>query len=332
MSELRFNPMTGRWVTVAADRGSRPGDFVPRHLPVQVDHSRPCPFCPGNEEETPPALETYGPHGRWLVRVVPNLYPAFEGRGSLQVVELGPLHRRAPATGIHEVVVFSPDHVASWADLSDEQAGLLMAAIRDRVEDHSGTPGVEYSQFIVNHGREAGASIEHPHGQLLGIPFVPGELEDELHGFRSFTDGSLLVATVEEEEREGVRIVEADDRVVALCPYWSGQAYELLLVPREPESHVDRASPAALVAVGRLLRDQLVRLREVLGDVAYNIVLHSAPHRAEGPFHWHVHVLPQLITGAGFEQGTGVRINVVPPELAASQLRDVDVPDARPLR
>ncbi|MEA3218524.1 MAG: UDPglucose--hexose-phosphate uridylyltransferase [Acidimicrobiia bacterium] len=320
MSELRFNPMTGRWVTIAAERRYRPGDFMPRRLPIQVDLTRPCPFCPGNEEETPPALETYGPHGRWLVRVVPNLYPAFSGRGSLDMVELGPLHRRAAATGIHEVVVFSPDHGASWADLSDVQAGLLMAAIRDRVEDHAVAHGVEYTQFIVNHGREAGASIEHPHGQLLGIPFVPGDLEDELNGFRSFGPAPLLVATVEEEERLGQRVVAADDRVVALCPYWSGQAYEILLVPREPVAHVDRASPADLVAVGRLLRDLLVRLRKVLGDVAYNIVLHSAPHRVDDPFHWHVHVLPQLITGAGFEQGTGVRINVVPPELVALQL------------
>lgn len=320
MSELRFNPLTGRWVTIAADRRYRPGDFLPRRLPVQVDITRPCPFCPGNEEETPPALESYGPHGRWLVRVVPNLYPAFAGRGSLEVVELGPLHKRAPATGIHEVVVFSPDHGASWADLSDVQAGLLMAAIRDRVEDHAATPGVEYTQFIVNHGREAGASIEHPHGQLLGIPFVPGELEDELNGFRYFGPEPMLLTTLNEEQRLAQRIVAADDRVVALCPYWSGQPYEILLVPREPVAHVDRASPADLVAVGRVLRDLLARLRKVLGDVAYNIVLHSAPHRVDAPFHWHVHVLPQLITGAGFEQGTGVRINVVPPELAALQL------------
>ena len=79
MSELRWNPLARRWVTVTPERGLRPADFRPRQPHVQADLGRPCPFCPGNEEETPPALETYGPHGHWSVRVLPNLYPAFAG-------------------------------------------------------------------------------------------------------------------------------------------------------------------------------------------------------------------------------------------------------------
>ena len=105
--------------------------------------------------------------------MVPNLYPAFDGGGPFEVSEAGPLRRRAPGNGIHEVLVFSPDHGASWADLTDTQAVLVMAAVRDRLEDHAGVAAVAYTQVIVNHGREAGASIEHPHGQLLGMPFVP---------------------------------------------------------------------------------------------------------------------------------------------------------------
>ena len=123
MSELRFNPLAGRWVTIAAERRFRPGDFSPRRLPVQVDLGRPCPFCPGNEEETPPALETYGPHGHWSVRVVPNLFPAFDGAGPFEVSEAGQLRRHAPGNGIHEVLVFSPDHGASWADLVRHPGG-----------------------------------------------------------------------------------------------------------------------------------------------------------------------------------------------------------------
>ena len=129
MTELRFNPLAGRWVTVAGERMSRPSDFVPRRLPVEAEPNRPCPFCPGHEEDTPPALESYGPKGGWQVRVVPNLYPAFAGAGSLVPTDHGPLHRSAPARGIHEVLVLSPHHRLSWADLSDAQAGLVMAAI-----------------------------------------------------------------------------------------------------------------------------------------------------------------------------------------------------------
>jgi UDPglucose--hexose-1-phosphate uridylyltransferase len=134
----------------------------------------------------------------------------------------------------------------------------------------------------------------------------------------------LLNVAISEEERRGELVVASDDRVVALCPYWSGSPYELLVVPRRAVGHVDRAAPADLAATGRLLRDVLVRLRKLLGDVAYNLVVHSAPHREAPEFHWHVHVLPHVTTSAGFELGTGVRINVVPPELAARQLRGVD--------
>ncbi len=328
MSELRWNPLSRRWVTVAAERRFRPGDFSPRRLPVQADPGRPCPFCPGNEEETPPALEAYGPRvgqdeGRWRVRVVPNLYPAFAGSGPLEVSEQGdPLFLAAPATGLHEVLVLSPDHGASWADLGDHQAGLVMAAIRDRFEDHAAIRGIEYTQVIVNHGREAGASIDHPHGQLLAVPFVPGELERELSGFAERPEGPLLVAVIEREEALGLRVVAADERVVALCPWWSGAPYEVLVMSREPVARLDQAAPADLAAVGRVVRDVLHRVRAVLGDVAYNLVVHSAPHRTTAPFHWHIHLLPALTTVAGFEQGTGVRINVIPPELAAQQLRD----------
>lgn len=319
MAELRYNPLSRRWVTIATDRASRPGDLSPRRLPVQADLGRPCPFCPGNEEETPPALETYGAQGHWSVRVVPNLYPAFAGQGPLKIGGSG-LFRHAPATGIHEVIILTPEHHASWADLSDTQASLLMAALRDRLEDHVNTPGLAYTQAIVNYGREAGASLEHPHGQLLGIPFVPGELLEEQTSFVEHGSTSLLADVLAQEERSGTRVVAADDRVVVICPYWSAAPYEMLVIPRRQAARLDQADPADLASVGRMLREVLRRLRHVVGDVAYNLVFHSAPHRSTTPFHWHVHLLPQTTTIAGFEQGTGVRINVVTPELAASQL------------
>ena len=321
MSQLRLNPLTGRWVTIALERADRPEAFAPRQLAVQADIGRPCPFCPGNEEATPPALEAYGPHGTWLCRVVPNLYPAFSGDEPMAVTNLGPVFAQAPASGIHEVLVLSPDHQASWADLDDKQAGLVMAAIRDRCEDHARVSVVRYTQAIVNHGREAGASLEHPHGQLLGIPFVPGEILDEEAGFLRFA-GSCLACTIVEAERDARhRVVLDDERVVALCPYWSGSPYELLIVPTVHVDHLDHAEPADVVAVGRALRDVLAKLRSHLGDIAYNVVFHTAPHHHEGIYHWHVHVLPKLATVAGFELGTGVMINLVPPERAAAALR-----------
>ena len=320
VNQLRLNPLVGRWVTISDDRSRRPYAFAPRMLPVQTD-DRPCPFCPGNEEETPPALETYGPSGQWLVRIVPNLHPAFEGNEPLAVQNIGPVFAQAPASGIHEVLVLTPQHDASWADLDERQAGLVMAALRDRFEEHAAAPDVRYTQAIVNYGREAGASIEHPHGQLLGVPFVPKELADEEAGFQRFVGGCLMCTTLEAEIEVGYRTVYEDDLAVVVCPYWSGTPYELLVIPRSHEAHLTDAKPKDLVAVGRALQQTLARLRTLLDDVSYNVVFHAAPHRHEGPFHWHVHVLPKVTTSAGFELGTGVLINIVAPERAAAELR-----------
>jgi UDPglucose--hexose-1-phosphate uridylyltransferase len=325
MSQLRLNPLNGRWVTVVAERAERPTDFAPRNRQVEAHPLDPCPFCPGNEESTPPALETYGRDGRWVVRIVPNRYPAFYGDDPLAVRNLGPVHVQAPASGIHEVLVFSPEHGASWADLDDRDAGLVMAALRDRVEEHARTPNIRYTQAIVNHGREAGASLSHPHGQLLGMPFVPGEILDEERAFARFEGGCILCATIEAEVTDGSRVVHDDDRVVIVCPFWAGSPYELLVIPRTHDAHLQDSAPADLASVGRSVRDALESMRRLLGDVSYNLVFHTAPHRHNGPFHWHAHIWPKLVSIAGFERGTGVLINIVPPEFSAQELRKVGV-------
>ncbi len=320
VSQLRLDPLTGRWVVVSHDRGTRPQAFLPSMLPVEPGPRRPCPFCRGHEGATPPALETYGEGGDWLVRVVPNLYPAFEGTTPMVVSHLGPVFTQAPASGIHEVLVISPNHHATWADLDDAQVDLVMGAMRDRVADHASRPGLRYTQAIVNWGREAGASIEHPHGQLLGMPFVPREISDEQAGFARF-EGSCLVCTVAGAEETGDRVVHADDNALVICPFWSGTPYEMLVVPRAHKAHLHQAGAEDLASVGRATRTALELLRRRVGQVPYNLVFHAAPYRAVGCYHWHVHVLPKLTTQAGFELGTGVLINVVAPETAAQELR-----------
>jgi UDPglucose--hexose-1-phosphate uridylyltransferase len=323
VSQLRLNPLNGRWVTIVSSRAERPTDFAPREMLIEADPSRPCPFCPGHEEATPPALETVDDAGGWRLRIVPNLYPAFEGDECLAVHNLGPVHVQAEASGIHEVLVYSPDHFADVSTLTDGQVADLMISLRRRFIEHAAAPNVRYTQAIVNHGREAGASLSHPHGQLLGMPFVPGEILDEERAFGRFEGGCILCATAETELVDGVRVVLANDEVVVVCPFWSGAPYELLVIPRTHEVHLQDASNDDLAAVGRALRDALATLNRVHGDVAYNLVIHTAPHNHGGPFHWHLHVWPKLVTVAGFERGTGVLINIVPPEHAARAMRQV---------
>jgi len=320
VSQLRLNPLTGRWVAVATDRAARPSDLVSRPEPTIADATQPCPFCPGNEEATPPALETYDRGGQWTVRVLPNRYPAFDGDEVLHVSHLGPVFTEAMGSGIHEVLVFTPEHKASFAELDDKQVAVTMAALRDRLEAHSRRPVVRYTQAILNHGRDAGASLEHPHAQLLGIPFVPGEIADEEAGFGRFGGPCLLCTTLEAEEDAGHRVVHADERVVVICPFWAGIPYEMLVLPRDHQAHIVDTSPRDITAVGRAIRDVLAKLHSCIGPTSYNVVFHTAPHRSAAPFHWHAHIWPRVTSIAGFEQGTGVLINILAPELAATHL------------
>jgi UDPglucose--hexose-1-phosphate uridylyltransferase len=324
VSQLRLNPLTGRWVTIVSDRGERPTDFAPRLAQVESDPLRPCPFCADHAPERNSPILERAVDGKWLVRVVPNKYPAFRGDDSMAVRNLGPVHVQAEASGAHEVFVMTPDHDGSWATLDDPNATAVMMALRDRFADHALMPHVRYTQAIVNQGREAGASLSHPHGQLLGMPFVPGEILDEERAFGRFEGGCILCATIEAESQDGARVVFEDDNCLVICPFWSGEPYELLVIPRTHEGHMRLASDDDLASVGIGIRNVLESLEKLIGGVAYNLVFHTSPHQHLGShFHWHAHIWPKLTTVAGFERGTGVMINITPPEYAANQLRRV---------
>lgn len=323
MSQLRLNPLTGRWVTINAERAMRPTDFATRIQTVESDPSRPCPFCPGHEDPSAPAMLTVGDGDDWKMRVIPNLYPAFDGEDSLAVRNLGPVHVMAEASGTHEVFVFTRDHHGGIDTFGDDSCGQIMSVLKHRLLEHAATRNIRYTQAIVNHGREAGASLSHPHGQLLGLPFVPGEILDEERAFVRFEGGCILCATVESELVSGERVVLATDDAVVVCPFWSGGPYEMLVIPRHHDQHLPDASDESLAGVGRAIRDALAHLNAVFPDVSFNLVFHTAPHQHDGPFHWHAHLWPKLTTVAGFERGTGVMINIVPPEQAADELRRV---------
>ena len=196
-----------------------------------------------------------------------------------------------------------------------------MAAIRDRMEDHARRTTVRYTQAIVNAGREAGASLEHPHGQLLGIPFVPGEIAEEEAGFRRFGE-SCLLCTMAEAERQAR--APGRDRRRARC-WWCARTgagrptrCSSCRAPTRCTSRTPHRPTWWPWDEPSVTRSSLLRTK--VGDAAYNLVFHTAPHHHDGPFHWHVHIVPRLTSLAGFEQGTGVMINIVAPELAARHL------------
>jgi UDPglucose--hexose-1-phosphate uridylyltransferase len=326
--ELRIDPLTGLRVVLAPARADRPFSF---ESSVVHDAAREqCPLCEGHESWTPPETYAVRPGGGepdtpgWTVRAVPNKYPLLEpgeaeqpdeplagGRGDPELLVAG------TATGHHEVIVHSPDHHASMTELDVEQFARAVDGWRERSGAHAGTA---CTHVMVNEGHAAGASLEHTHAQLYALDFVPALIARERERFTAHntrTMGScLLCDLLQEEVRIRERVVAVDDDAVLLAPFASRSPYELQLVPRRHEQ-----SFAAAEATGaRLLHSGLMKLKERLGAVPpLNLWVRSAPRGAEH-FHWHVDVVPRLTRLAGFELGTGLGVNIVPPERAAQEL------------
>lgn len=304
MSELRNDLVTGRVVLCAPGRAARPHTVEPLAPGPQTVAG--CPFCPGNEHETPPEVGRTGGGAPdapgWRTRVTPNKYPIVGGG----------------VTGAHEVVILSPDHSATFDRLAPEAAAEVLAVMRDRVAAHLGA-GLAHSTAFVNHGRAAGASIEHPHGQIVALDFVPPGIADTLA--RCARAGGDLVASVLDDARaRGLLVLDGEAPVA--CPFASASPYELLLAHDRAGTRFDRAGDEEIADVALALGRALDRLRTVLGEVAYNVIVHTAPPGDAPGYRWHVRVTPRLAVTAGFEHVSDVYVNPVPPETAAARLRE----------
>ena len=308
MSELRRDELTGRWVLLAPGRAIRPRTFP---MPASsAPAPAACPFCTGNEHMTPPEVFRTGSGAPdtagWRVRVVPNLYPIVGGD------DAGP-----GATGAHEVVVLSPAHGHSFAQLDEAQAADVLTVLRDRARHHLAA-GHAFVQVVINHGRAAGASIEHPHAQVVALDVVPPAVEQAVERFAAA--GHDLVVADRDGAGEDLRIV--DGPVAAWCPRAGSTPYEVRLALRSPGPCFDRLDDSDVSRVAEVTRSVLGRLAVATGDAPYNLAVHTAPPgAAPDAFHWYAEVQTRMAVVAGFEQGTGILVNTVPPELAANQLR-----------
>jgi UDPglucose--hexose-1-phosphate uridylyltransferase len=290
--------LSGRDVIVAEGRAARPTTFT-----ASDDEGRSsgeCPFCPGEEQKTPPEVARAGggePDAPgWQVRAFPNLYPIVEA---------------------HEVVVLSPDH-RSFADLDDHEALTVFEILRNRVHAHL-EAGHVYGVAIINHLKAAGASIAHPHAQVFALDVVPRAVDEAVARVRD-AGIDLVQADAAPEEL----MVARDRGVTTWCPYASAAPYQLRLAHDDAGARFDLTADGVLVAIAVALRDALRQLRDALGDAPYNVVVHTAPPSSQDgaqPFHWYVEVIPRITVPAGFEQATGILVNTVPPDQAAALLR-----------
>jgi UDPglucose--hexose-1-phosphate uridylyltransferase len=332
LPELRIDPLTGLRAIIAGERAARPGAFsskVAAHEPIDPETD---PFLEGHEDRTPPEVWALRPGGGppdspgWKVRAVPNLYPALTpgepaeaddplatGRGMPE------LFASRPAVGAHEVIINAPKPVSRLVDLDAVELETAMDAWRTRMSAHGSSP---YVHLIVNEGAQAGASLPHTHSQLYALPFVPAAVARERERFTAYverTQGRNLLADVlQEEVRLRERIVAIDSEAVVICPFASRMPYEMMLIPRSPRARFQDEGPLG----ARLLHEVLSRLEAALGGLPpLNMWIRTAPDGA-GEFCWHLDVLPRLSQLAGLEMGTGVSLNIVPPETAAATLRD----------
>lgn len=327
MPEVRVDPLTGLKTIVAGDRAGRPGGS-PTATPAEKIAPEHDPFAEGHEDRTPPELyairsQDSQPDGRgWQVRVVPNLYPALAPEAEIPERDAQPdLFTAQPATGGHEVVINAPDPVVSLAELDVDQVRLAVDVWRERARVHAATSA--YVHVLVNERREAGASLPHTHAQIYALDFVPASIARERERFGAHAvrtmGGNLLVDYLQEEVRRRERIVAIDDDAVCLAPYASRLPYQLMIVPRAPRKDFHGDGPTAAA----MLHTALSKLQQRFGtSPPLNLWIRTAPQGAEH-FCWRIDVLPRLTHLAGLELGTGVHLNIVPPELAARELRDL---------
>ncbi|HAW50042.1 TPA: galactose-1-phosphate uridylyltransferase [bacterium] len=341
MSELRKDPILGRWVIIASERGKRPGAF--QTIPEEKNEAI-CPFCYGNEHMTPPEIyairhDKSPPNTQgWKTRVVPNKFPALGIDEKLAKRGVGMMYDMMVGYGAHEVIIDTPDHHRNIKDQSIHDITNVISCIQHRIEDLHKDVQMRYVLVFKNKGKEAGASLFHPHTQLIATPVTPITVKAELQGAESYfkmKERCIFCDIMHEELSLEKRIVYENDGFVAFCPYASRFPFEVWILPKNHD--IDFHSESVVKNnhfLAEILKIVFQKLAIGLNDPQYNYVIHTAPNRfarrgywqtLHEDFHWHIEIMPKLTRVAGFEWGTGFYINPTPPEDAAKHLREVEI-------
>jgi len=338
MSQLRKDPVVDRWVIIAAERGHRPSDF--KAEPARRDEAS-CPLCAGCESRTPPeiwALRADGsaPNGPgWEVRVVPNKFPALAIEGALERRGVG-MYDMMNGIGAHEVIIETPDHYQDIPDSDEPHVAKVLTAYRERILDLRRDTRFRYVLVFRNRGEVAGASLSHPHSQLIALTITPSLVKQKLESGRRYyreKERCIFCDIIGQELDTQERVVFESPDFVVVSPFAARFPFELAIYPKRHSHDFCLMSQQEIGSLARTLKQVLGRLREALGNPPYNYVLHTSPNslpRAGRPdywgtlaldFHWHLEIYPRLTRMAGFEWGTGFYINPVAPEEAASMLK-----------
>lgn len=325
-SELRFDLVSKDWVIIATGRARRPETFAEKHRVAQeIGAAKDCLFC-HIETQLPPTL-TYWQDAQkkeWSVVAFPNKYPAFSPGESLNERAVGPF-QAMDGIGFHEVIV-TRDHTKQLAQFTTEQVKQVIDAYQERYLDLMNEQFVNYVFIFHNHGRQAGASIAHPHSQIVALPVADPDITRSLAGSRMFfeTHGRCVHCTMLEWDlEEKQRIIFENEKFVVLCPFASRVAFEVRVYPKKHLAYFERVKNIDKTQLAEALRVALNKIYKGLKDPAYNFFIHTAPCDGKNydHYHWHLEILPKTSVWAGFELGAGMEISTIEPEKAAEFLR-----------
>ncbi|HUI93019.1 MAG TPA: galactose-1-phosphate uridylyltransferase [Chitinivibrionales bacterium] len=329
MSEIRQNLISREWVIIATERAKRPDHFLkPSVKKTPASHVPDCPFCTGNEEKNTPG-ETYrhSDDNGWKVRVVPNRYPTLVSEGD-RVRSVNGIYRTVSGVGIHEVIIEHPAHNLTIALMSQNEVADILRAYRSRYREIRKDPRIECIIIFKNHGEAAGASLEHPHSQLVATPIVPSQVRDRIQDAIHFLDNTgecVFCNMLRLELAAKERIVHESNHFVAFVPFAALSPFHLWLFPRRHTSSFDDISDQEIDDLALNLKTVLAKLYHGLGNPDFNYCIRSVPtdeHQSEY-FHWYLAIIPKVIRTAGFELGSGIFVNTALPEASAKFLREV---------
>ena len=337
MSDIRFDPISGQWVTIAPNRNDRPVEFIPtEHIIKRLL----CPFCAGNELETPATLASYDREGNvitdnelWTVRVVPNKYPSFSvagGNNGIPTKANGQapgngLYESLSDHGIQELILPSSTHHQSIGQLTEEEVMVAHLAYRDRIEFAS-KQNLAHAMLFTNCRSSAGASLEHIHSQLIVSPILSDAVSQRVARNQKYRDKNnqhLVHALGDWELSQSDRVVEQSEFFTVVCPYASRFAFQMWIIPNSELPVLHKCSTAVLEDLAKLTRRMVVQLESILDEPAYNVLFHLPPFSEMETQPWFVEIFPRITTPAGLELGTDIWVNPVSPEIATRRLRQV---------
>lgn len=337
ISQLRQDLVTGDWVVIATGRAKKPEDFanvIKEEEPARngfaigdAGGEKDCFFCfPEKTQQEKDVLMYQNGEGDWSLRVFPNKYPAFARSRVPKHFEEGP-YFGMDGTGYHELIV-TRDHEKSLALLDNLQVLEVLDAYQERYIDLMNKKSVNFIEIFHNHGQEAGASIAHPHSQLMAIPVVSPYIKGELDGAENYyrsTRECVYCMMNEWECETQKRVIFENKECVAYCPFSSRAAFEIWVVPKKHKPYFERITAAEKAAVSEALKISLNKIYQALNNPAYNFYIHTAPCDGKDypHYHWHIEILPRTSTWAGFELSTGIEVSTIQPEIAAEYLRNI---------